>query len=97
MNINDALLKYLNAAKITKKHRELEEGIILEYFRRRLNCIAIELRDYYDDISYCFEQNFRHFEFQCRSHEEYVVASYHRCDYTHLGMEQVERFVIFMA
>jgi hypothetical protein len=76
---------------------ESEEGIRLEYFRRRLNCIAIELLDYYDDINCCSEQNNRHFEFQCRSHNEHAVASYHRCDYTHLGMEQVEQFVTFMA
>jgi hypothetical protein len=71
--------------------------IILEYFRRRLNCIAIELLDYYDDINCCSKQNFRHFEFQYRSHEEHVVASYHRCYYAHLGMEKVEQFVTFMA
>jgi hypothetical protein len=97
MNINEALFKYLYAAEIAKKHRELEEGIRLEYFRRRLNCISIELLDYYDDTNFCSEQNFRHFEFQCRSHEEHVVASYHSCDYAHLGIEQVEQFVTFMV
>jgi hypothetical protein len=51
MNINDALFKYLYATEIAKKHRESEKGIILEYFRRRLNCIAIELLDYFDDIN----------------------------------------------
>jgi hypothetical protein len=51
MNINDALFKYLYAADIAKKHREPEEGMRLEYFRRRLNCIAIELLHYYDDIN----------------------------------------------
>jgi hypothetical protein len=69
MNINDALFKYLYAAAIAKKHRESKEGIRLEYFRRKLNCISIELLDYCDDINCCSEQNFRHFEFQCRSHE----------------------------
>jgi hypothetical protein len=29
--------------------------------------------------------------------KEYIVASYHRCDYVHLGMEQVEQSVTFMA
>jgi hypothetical protein len=48
MNINDAFFKYLYAAEIAKEHRESYEGIRLEYFRRRLNCIAIELLDYYD-------------------------------------------------
>jgi hypothetical protein len=56
MNINDALFKYLYADEIAKKHRESEEGIRLEYFRRRLNCIAIELLDYYDGINCCSEQ-----------------------------------------
>jgi hypothetical protein len=41
MNINDALLMYLNATEIAKKHRESKEGIRVEYFRKRLNCIAI--------------------------------------------------------
>jgi hypothetical protein len=50
MNINDALFMYWNAAEIAKKHR-VKKGIRLEYFRRRLNCIAIELLDYYDDIN----------------------------------------------
>ena len=30
-------------------------------------------------------------------HEEYVIASYNRCDYAHLGMKQVEQFVTFVA
>jgi hypothetical protein len=63
MNINDALFMYLNATEIAKKHRESKEGIRLEYFRRRLNSIAIELLDYYDDKSCCSKQNFRHFKF----------------------------------
>jgi hypothetical protein len=87
MNIDDALFKYLNAAEIAKKHRESEEGIRLKYFRRRINCITIEMLDYYDDINCCSEQNFIHLEFQCRSHEEHVVESYHTCDYAHLGIK----------
>jgi hypothetical protein len=55
MDINDDLFKYFNAIDISKKHRESEEEIRLEYFRRRLNCIAIELVDYYDDINCCSE------------------------------------------
>jgi hypothetical protein len=58
MNINDALFKYLNAAEIAKKRRESEEGIRLEYFRRMLNCIAIEMLDFYDEKNYCSKQNF---------------------------------------
>ena len=30
-------------------------------------------------------------------HKEYAIASYHRGDYAHLEMEQVEQFVTFMA
>ena len=30
-------------------------------------------------------------------HEEYVIASYNRGDYAHLGMKQVEQFVTFVA
>ena len=97
MNINDILFMYMNAAEISKKHRESEEGIRLECCMRVLNSIAIELLDYYDDKSCCSKQNFRHFKFQCRSHKEYVIASYHRCDYAHLGMKQVEQFVVSMA
>jgi hypothetical protein len=84
---------YLNAAEISKKHRESEKGIRLECCIRILNSIAIELLDYYDDKNCCSGQNFRHFEFQCRSHKEYVIASCHRCDDAHLGMKQVEQFL----
>ena len=49
MNINDILFMYLNAAEIAKKHRESQEGIILEHCLRILNYIDIELLDYYDD------------------------------------------------
>jgi hypothetical protein len=45
------------AAEIAKKHRESEKGIRLEYFKRRLNCIDIELLDYYDYINCCSKQN----------------------------------------
>ena len=96
MNINDTLLMYLNPAEIAKKHRESQEGILLEHCLKILNYIAIELLDYHEDKNCCSEQNFRHFEFQCRSHGDYVIAYYHRCDYAHLGMEQVEQFVIYM-
>jgi hypothetical protein len=57
MNINYALFKYLNAVEIAK-NIESEEGIRLEYFRRRSNCITIELLDYYDHIYCCSEQSF---------------------------------------
>ena len=81
--------KYLNAAKIAKKHRESQEGKILENFMKRLNSILVELLEYHDKTC-CSQQYDRHFEFQYMFHEEYVIASYHRGDYAHLGMEQVE-------
>jgi hypothetical protein len=40
---------YLNAAEISKKHRESEKGMRLECCIRVLNSISIELLDCYDD------------------------------------------------
>ena len=97
MNINDTLFIYLNVVEIAKKHRESEEGEGLEYCLRLLNSIAKDLLDYHCYKNCCSRQNSRHFEFKCRSHEEYVIASYHRGDYAHLGMKQVEQFVVSMA
>ena len=97
LDINDTLQKYLNGAMIAKKHRESREGIQLEAFMKILNSVAIQLLENHYDETCCSKQNDRHFEFQCMFHEEYVIASYHRGDYAHLGMEQVEQFVTFMA
>jgi hypothetical protein len=97
MNINDTFLMYLNDVEIAKKHRESEEGEGLEYCLRLLNSIAKDLLDCHYYKNYCSRQNSRYFEFQCRSHEEYVIASYHRGDDSHLGMEQVEQFLVSMA
>jgi hypothetical protein len=94
MDINDALFRYLNSSKIAKKYRESKEGIILEGFMTEINYIAKELLLHHD-ITCCSEQKDKHFEFQCRFHEECVIASYHTGDYAHLGMEQVEEFVTF--
>ena len=62
-----------------------------------LNHIANEILENHDDMNCCSKQKFRHFGFQCMFHEENVIASYHRGDYAHLGMEQVEQFIIFMG
>ena len=93
MDINDALSKYLYGSEIVKKHRESQKGQILENFMKKLNSIADELLEYYNTTC-CLKQD-DHFGFQCRFHEEYVIASYNRGDYAHLGMEQVEQFVTF--
>jgi hypothetical protein len=61
-----------------------------------INYIAKELLLHHDTTC-CSEQKDKHFEFQCRFHEECVIASYHTGDYAHLGMEQVEEFVTFLA
>jgi hypothetical protein len=96
MDINDALFRYFNASKIAKKYRESKEGIILEGLMTEIKYIAKELLLHHD-ITCCSEQKDKHFEFQCRFHEECVIASYHTGDYAHLGMEQVEEFVTFLA
>jgi hypothetical protein len=96
MDINDTLFMYLNAAKIAKKHRKSKVGIRLEGFMIELNYMASKLLERHDTTC-CCKQNDKHFEYQCMFHEEFVMASYHRGDYAHLGMEQVEQFVTFMA
>ena len=46
----------------------------------------------------CCSEYCRHFEFQCPSNKiEPVIATYHTGNYAHLGMEEVEQFVIFMG
>jgi hypothetical protein len=86
----------LNASKIAKKYRESKDGMVLEGFMIEINYIAKELLLHHD-ITCCSEQKDKHFEFQCRFHEECVIASYHTGDYAHLGMELVEEFVTFLA
>ena len=97
LDINDTLQKYLKGVMIAKKHRESQEGKQLEGFLKTLNRIAIKFLENHHDENCCSKQNDRHFEFQCMFHKEYVIGSYHRGDYSHLGMEQVEQFVTFMA
>jgi hypothetical protein len=96
MDINDALFRYINAYMIAKEFRESKEGIILEGFMTKINYIAKELLLHHDTTC-CSEQKDKHFEFQCRFHEECVIASYHTGDYAHLGMEQAEEFVTSLA
>ena len=98
MDINDALFRHLNAAKIAKEYRESKEGKILKGFMMELNYIAEKLLLHHDaTCMFCSEQKDKHFEFQCRFHEECVISSYHTGDYAYLGMEQVEEFVTFKA
>ena len=98
MDINDALFRHLNAAKIAKEYRESKEGKILKGFMMELNYIAEELLLHHDvTCIFCSEQEDKHFEFQCRFHEECVISSYHTGVYAYLGMEQVEEFVTFKA
>jgi transcriptional regulator with PAS, ATPase and Fis domain len=94
---NETLENYYKNAMIAMKHRESDKVKRLETFPRLLNRISNELLGYYHEENCCSKLNFRHFKFQCQSHGEYVISSYHRCDYAHLGMEEVEQFVNFMA
>jgi len=96
--MSEYLRKYVNDVKTNaaKKHRESQEGKQLESFLHVLDEIAKKLLENHDETC-CSKQIGRHFEFQCKFHEEYVIASYHRGVYAHLGMEQVEQFVTFMA
>ena len=97
MDINDALSMYLHGSEIAKKHRESHEGKQLEHWLKKLNSTANELLEDDCDITCCSKKYDRHFGFQCMFHEEYVIASYNRGDYAHLGMKQVEQFVTFVA
>ena len=46
----------------------------------------------------CCSEYSRHFEFQCPSNkDEPAIATYHTVNYAHLGMEEVEQFVLFMG
>ena len=48
MDINDALFRHLNAAKIAQEYRESKEGKILKGFMMELNYIAEELLLHHD-------------------------------------------------
>lgn len=64
---------------------------------KKLNSIANEFLKKYCELTCCSKQDDRHFGFQCKFHDEYVIASYNRGDYVHLGMKEVEQFVSFVA
>ena len=63
---------------------------------KNLNEINELLLDLHD-INCCSEQHDRHFKFQCRFSKEPLIATYHWVNYIHLGAEQVEQFITFMA
>ena len=59
--------------------------------------IASGLLKYHKEETCCSEYS-RHFEFQCPSNkDEPVIATYHTGNYAHLGMKEVEQFVLFMG
>ena len=61
----------------------------------KLYCWRVAL--FHNNTTCCFKHRKRHFGFQCKFHEEHVIASYNTNDYTHLEMEQVEEFVTYYA
>ena len=87
---------YLYGSEIIKKHRETQEGKRLEHWLKKLDSTASELLENHFDVT-CSKQDDRHFKFQCMFHEDYAIVSYNRGNYAHLGMEQVEQFICFMA
>ena len=87
---------YYENAMIAAEFRKSNEGKRLGGYIELLNKIASVLLNYHEEETCCSEY-FRHFEFQCPSNREHVIATYHTWNYAHLGMEEVEQFVIFMA
>jgi hypothetical protein len=80
---------------ILLKHRMSQEGKYLNELLRYFEHISKDLLAEYDiSCSFCYGE---HFEFQCRSHEEHVIASFHTYNYAPLGIKDVEQFVIFKA
>jgi hypothetical protein len=76
---------YKNAMTFMK-YRESCEGKQLRSFLRLLNKAATELLAQYErSCNFCFGE---HFDFQCKSHEQHAIASYHTYSYVH-GMEEV--------
>ncbi len=91
----DTLEEEYKNAMIAMKYKESCEGKRLKSFLRLLNNAAIELLAHYErTCNFCCGE---HFDFQCRSHEQHTIASYHTYSCVHLGMKEVEQFVIFMA
>ena len=65
MDINDALFRHLNDAKLAKEYRESKEGKILKGSMIELNYIADELLLHHDATCIiCSKQKDKHFEFQ---------------------------------
>jgi len=87
---------YYENAMIAAEFRKSNEGKRLGGYIELLNKIASVLLNYHEE-EICCSEYFRHFEFQCPSNKEHVIATYHTWNYAHLGMEEVEQFVIFMA
>jgi hypothetical protein len=77
------------------ERRNSKEGKHLDELFKSQKHIDKELLAYYERTCYfcCCE----HFDFQCRSHKEHTISSYHAYNYVHLEIKQVEQFVIFMA
>ena len=88
--------KLYENAMIAAEFRKSNEGKRLGGYIELLNKIASGLLNYQEEEIFC-SKYFRHFEFQCPSNKEHVIATYHTWNYAHLGMEEVEQFVIFMA
>ena len=87
---------YENALKAAE-FRQSEEGKRLGGYIELLNEIARTLLNFHKEETCCSEYS-RHFEFQCPSNkDEPVIATYHTGNYAHLGMEEVEQFVVFLA
>ena len=86
---------YENALKAAE-FRQSKEGKRLGGYIELLNKIASTLLNFHEE-EICCSEYCRHFEFQCPSNKEPVIATYHTWNYAHLGMEEVEKFVIFMA
>jgi hypothetical protein len=77
------------------KHRKSQEGKYLNELLRSLEHFAKDLLAHYDRrCSFCYGE---HFDFQCRSHVEHVIASFHTYNYVPLGIKEVEQYVIFKA
>ena len=92
---NVTLKEEYKNAMIFMKYRESCEGKRLKNFLRLLNKAATKLLAHYErSCNFCCGE---HFDFQCRSHEQHTIASYHTYSYVHLGMEEVEQFVSSMA
>jgi hypothetical protein len=70
------------------EHKKLKEGKHLNELLKSINHIAKKLGAHYERTCYfCCCENF---DFQCRSHKEHTIPSYHIYSYVHLWMEEVE-------